>query len=202
MAERLSKWLETWRKNPDQPLEFSQQFWRRKGWVKTGGGSRQPKGIARGTACGSGPVQTPVLWLGPPDPFTLRCCECERALGTRLLQPCAGSDAGEPRCCQRDHLVCTGCSWKITGAPDQWICRSCPDFGKASSLGHKGGYYRSPPVCGERCAVCLRVCAEDAHVRWFGVQMDAGLMEAHLLKCTHSHDCPGPPSSWKNSHQE
>ena len=96
VAARLSKWLETWRKNPDQPVEFSQYFRRRKGWVKTGGGSRQAKEIARGSTGRSGLTQTPVLWLGPPDPFTLRCCECERALGTSLLQPCVGSGAGEP----------------------------------------------------------------------------------------------------------
>ena len=96
VAARLSKWLETWRKNPDQPVEFSQHFWRRKGWVKTGGGSKQAKGIARGSTGRSGLTQTPVLWLGPPYPFTLRCCECEGALGTSLLQPCVGSCAGEP----------------------------------------------------------------------------------------------------------
>ena len=27
-------------------------------------------------------------------------------------------------------------------------------------------------------------------------------MEAHLLKCTHSHDCPGPPSDWEGSPRE
>ena len=49
---------------------------------------------------------------------------------------------------------------------------------------------------------CLRVCAEDAHVRWFGITTDVGLMEAHLLKCTHSHNCPGPPSDWEGSPRE